>query len=132
MRVSDSPALHRRGGFTLIELLIAMAIFAMAGVAVMRATTEHIRAQSMIEEMTLAGYVAENQLQLARLQQLWPPEPRSEGEAKMGHLQWRWVLEATETEDPEFRQLKVTVRPLQEPERIVQTLTTFIGRQTSD
>ncbi len=50
----------------------------------------------------------------------------------MGHLQWRWVLEATETEDPEFRQLKVTVRPLQEPERIVQTLTTFIGRQTSD
>ncbi len=132
MRVSDSPALHRRGGFTLIELLIAMAIFAMAGVAVMRATTEHIRAQSMIEEMTLAGYVAENQLQLARLQQQWPPEPRSEGEAKMGHLQWRWVLEATETEDPEFRQLKVTVRPLQEPERIVQTLTTFIGRQTSD
>jgi general secretion pathway protein I len=130
MRVSTAG--RRSGGFTLIELLIAMAVFAIAGVAVMRATTEHIRAQSMMEEMMLAGYVAENQLQLARLQQQWPPEARSEGEATMGHLQWRWVLEATETEDPEFRQLKVTVRPLQEPERVVQTLTTFVGRQTSD
>lgn len=132
MRASHGLAAARSGGFTLIELLIAMAIFAIAGVAVMRATTEHIRAQSMIEEMTLAGYVAENQLQLARLRQQWPPEARSEGEAKMGHLQWRWVMEATETEDPEFRQLKVTVRPQQEPERIVQTLTSFIGRQSSD
>lgn len=119
-------------GFTLIELLIAMAIFAIAGVAVMRATTEHIRAQSMIAEMTLAGYVAENQLQLARLNPQWPPAERSEGEATMGKQQWRWVLEATETEDAEFRQLKVTVRPLQEPERVVQTLTTFVGRQSGE
>lgn len=121
-----------KAGFTLIELLIAMAIFAIAGVAVMRATTEHIRAQTVIEEMTLAGFVAENQLQLARLQESWPPQAREEGEVLMGSQQWRWVVESTETDDPEFRQLTATVRPANEPERVVVTLQTFIGRQSSD
>jgi len=103
-------------GFTLIELMIAMAIFAIAGVAVMRATTEHIRAMGLVEEMTYAGYVAENQLQMARLeyQQKWPPQP-SEGEAEMGKTQWKWMLEVLETDDAEFRMLRVTVRPLASP-----------------
>jgi general secretion pathway protein I len=124
--------LNRRGnGFTLIELMIAMAIFAIAGVAVMRATTEHIRAMGMIEEMTMAGYVAENQLQLARLETRWPPQPR-EGEAEMAKNRWKWVLEVVETDDAEFRMLKVTVRPLEEPERVVSTLQTFVGRQRAE
>ena len=119
---------RRVNGFTLIELLIAMAVFAIAGVAVMRATTEHIRAMGMIEEMTMAGYVAENQLQLARLDTRWPPQGR-DGEAEMAKNRWKWVLEVVETDDAEFRMLKVTVRPLEEPERVVSTLQTFVGRQ---
>jgi len=101
-------------GFTLIELMIAMAVFAIAGVAVMRATTEHIRAMGMIEG--------------ARLDNRWPPQAR-EGEAEMAKNRWKWVLEVVETDDAEFRMLKVTVRPAEEPERIVSTLQTFIGRQ---
>lgn len=122
---------RRANGFTLIELMIAMAVFAIAGVAVMRATTEHIRAMGMIEEMTMAGYVAENQLQLARLETRWPPQPR-EGEAEMAKNRWKWVLEVLETDDAEFRMLKVTVRPVEEPERIVSRLQTFIGRQSAE
>lgn len=122
---------RRVNGFTLIELMIAMAVFAIAGVAVMRATTEHIRAMGIIEEMTMAGYVAENQLQLARLDTRWPPQP-AEGEAEMAKNRWKWVLEVLETEDAEFRMLKVTVRPVEEPERIVSTLQTFIGRQRAE
>ena len=111
--------------------MIAMAVFAIAGVAVMRATTEHIRAMGIIEEMTMAGYVAENQLQLARLDTRWPPQP-AEGEAEMAKNRWKWVLEVLETEDAEFRMLKVTVRPVEEPERVVSTLQTFIGRQRAE
>lgn len=122
---------RRANGFTLIELMIAMAVFAIAGVAVMRATTEHIRAMGIIEEMTMAGYVAENQLQLARLDTRWPPQP-AEGEAEMAKNRWKWVLEVLETEDAEFRMLKVTVRPMEEPERVVSTLQTFIGRQRAE
>lgn len=122
---------RRVNGFTLIELMIAMAVFAIAGVAVMRATTEHIRAMGIVEEMTMAGYVAENQLQLARLDTRWPPQA-AEGETEMAKNRWKWVLEVLETEDAEFRMLKVTVRPVEEPERIVSTLQTFIGRQSAE
>ncbi len=122
---------RRANGFTLIELMIAMAVFAIAGVAVMRATTEHIRAMGIIEEMTMAGYVAENQLQLARLDTRWQPQA-AEGETEMAKNRWKWVLEVLETEDAEFRMLKVTVRPVEEPERIVSTLQTFIGRQSAE
>ena len=115
-------------GFTLIELLVAMAIFAVAGVAVMRATTEHIRAVTQLEEMTLASFIAENQLQMNRLEQKWPPEAKKQGEVKMANRQWLWQQTSLETADPNFRQLKVTVSPLEEPDRVIYSLQTFVGK----
>ena len=72
-------------GFTLLELLIAIAIFAIAGVAIMQATSNHNRTLGMITDLTWAGMVAENELQLAKLEEKWPPELRREGESEMGN-----------------------------------------------
>lgn len=115
-------------GFTLIELLVAMAIFAIAGVAVMRATTEHIRAVTQLEEMTLASFIAENQLQLNRLEQKWPPEAKKQGEVKMANRTWLWQQVSLETADANFRQLKVSVSPAEEPERVIYSLQTFVAK----
>ena len=115
-------------GFTLIELLVAMAIFAIAGVAVMRATTEHIRAVTMLEEMTVVSFIAENQLQLAKLEKKWPPEPSLQGEVTMANRNWRWVQQSSETADANFRQLKVSVSPAEDPAKVLYSLQTFIGK----
>ncbi|WP_240652748.1 type II secretion system minor pseudopilin GspI [Rheinheimera riviphila] len=115
-------------GFTLIELLVAMAIFAIAGVAVMRATTEHIRAVTQLEEMTIVSFIAENQLQLAKLEKKWPPEKSLQGEVTMANRHWIWVQQSTETPDPNFRQLKVSVSPANEPARVLYSLQTFVGK----
>lgn len=125
MNVTDKKS---HCGFTLIELLVAMAIFAIAGVAVMRATTEHIRAVTHLEEMTIASFIAENQLQMNRLEQKWPPEAKKQGEVKMANRQWIWQQSSLETEDPNFRQLKVTVSPQEEPDRVIYSLQTFVGK----
>ncbi|HCU65817.1 MAG TPA: type II secretion system protein GspI [Rheinheimera sp.] len=105
-----------------------MAIFAIAGVAVMRATTEHIRAVTQLEEMTLASFIAENQLQLNRLEQKWPPEAKKQGEVKMANRTWLWQQSSLETADPNFRQLKVSVSPAEEPERVIYSLQTFVAK----
>lgn len=126
--MTASMAVKKARGFTLIELLVAMAIFAIAGVAVMRATTEHIRAVTQLEEMTIASFIAENQLQLNRLEQKWPPEAKKQGEVKMASRQWLWQQSSLETADPNFRQLKVTVSPLEEPDRVIYSLQTFVGK----
>lgn len=115
-------------GFTLIELLVAMAIFAIAGVAVMRATTEHIRAVTLLEEMTIVSFIAENQLQLAKLDKKWPPEKSLQGEVAMANRNWLWVQQSIETADPNFRQLKVSVSPAEEPARVLYSLQTFVGK----
>ena len=47
-------------GFTLLEVMVALAICAMAGIAAMQATGEHINHLSSIEEQTYASWVAEN------------------------------------------------------------------------
>jgi general secretion pathway protein I len=118
----------RQAGFTLLELLVAMAIFAIAGVAVMRATSEHIRAVTQLEEMTVVSFIAENQLQQVKLDKTWPPKAKSQGEVTMANRRWLWQLQAAETLDPEFRQLTVKVSPADEPARVLYSLQTFIGK----
>ncbi|OBP13304.1 type II secretion system protein GspI [Rheinheimera sp. SA_1] len=105
-----------------------MAIFAIAGVAVMRATTEHIRAVTQLEEMTIVSFIAENQLQLAKLEKKWPPEKSLQGEVTMANRNWVWVQQSIETPDPNFRQLKVSVSPADEPARVLYSLQTFVGK----
>lgn len=122
----------RQHGFTILELLIALAIFAMAGVSVMQAANNHIRTLTMIEDITLAGFVAENELQLAKLDPKWPPELRREGEAEMGQKHWVWVIESVETLDPEFRMLRIKVASKDAPENPVTTLQTFVGKQRDE
>jgi len=115
-------------GFTLLELLIAIAIFAIAGVAIMQATSNHNRTLGMITDLTWAGMVAENELQLAKLEEKWPPELRREGESEMGHQRWYWVIESVETLDPDFRMLRIKVSPKDAPEQPVTVLQTFVGK----
>lgn len=115
-------------GFTLIELLVAMAVFAIAGVAVMRATTEHVRAVTMLEEMTVVSFIAENQLQLAKLDKKWPPEPTRQGEVTMANRDWLWVLQSTATADQNFRQLQVNVSPAEDPGKVLYSLQTFVSK----
>jgi len=57
-------------GFTLIEVLAALMVFSIALIGLTRAGTESARAVGVIEDKMLAGIVADNQLTLARIDQL--------------------------------------------------------------
>lgn len=118
----------RCDGFTLLEILLAMAIFAIAGVAIMQASGGHIRALSQLEEHTLAAMVANNQLQQAMLSKQWPPRELEQGEVSMGNRDWLWQLKASTVPDADLRQLQLEVRLAQQPDLLVYQLVTFVGR----
>ena len=106
-------------GFTLLELLIAMAIFATAGIAIMQATSAHIRSITFLEDSTLAGFIASNQMQLAMLDTTWPGKEKQQGEVEQGNRKWIWQLENIKLDDNDLRLLKVQVSLADKPEDIL-------------
>lgn len=54
-------------GFTLLEVMIALAIFALAATAVLQIASGALSNQQILEEKTVAGWVAENQTVLLYL-----------------------------------------------------------------
>lgn len=117
-----------RRGFTLIEVLFALAIFATAGLAVMRTVTEHIRSIAMLEDATFASYVASNQLVLLQLETDWPPKEQSRGEVEMANRLWQWQQRISQVEDDDLRQVEVSVSLAEQPDETLYRLITFIGR----
>ncbi|MCH8537050.1 MAG: type II secretion system minor pseudopilin GspI [Alkalimonas sp.] len=118
----------KQRGFTLIEVLFALAIFATAGLAVMRTVTEHIRAVTMLEDMTFASYVATNQLTMLQLDTTWPPAEQAHGEVELGNRQWRWQQQVTTVADDDLRQVEVQVSLAEQPDDVLYQLITYIGR----
>lgn len=115
-------------GFTLLELLVALVIFATAGVAIMQASSNHLRTVWQLEELTFASYVANNQLHLALLDTSWPPRELQQGEVTMANRNWVWRLRANTVPDTDLRELNVTVSLAEQPDEIIYQLKTYVGR----
>lgn len=118
----------RQRGFTLLELLVALAIFATAGVAIIQSSSNHMRTVWQLEELTIASYVANNQLQLAMVETQWPPRELQQGEVTMANRNWSWRLRSSTVPDPDLRELTVTVSLAEQPETVLYQLKTYIGR----
>ncbi|WKE65919.1 type II secretion system minor pseudopilin GspI [Gallaecimonas kandeliae] len=96
----------RSRGFTLIEVLVAMAIFALAAIAVINATTSNIHSLSILEQKTLADWVAANKLNDAQYQDL---KDGAQGTETQAGVEWYWRIKKLKTEDKDFSALEVTV-----------------------
>jgi len=120
----------KRNGFTLLELLIAMAIFATAGVAAMKVASEHARALTILEEQTLASYVAENQLNAAMLEKSWPLKNQQKT-VEMANRSWLWQQEIKKTADANFSAVMIKVSLADAPEKVLYQLQTYLGKPSA-
>lgn len=114
-------------GFTLLELLVALVIFATAGVAIIQASSNHVRSIWQLEELTVASYIANNQLQLALLEPRWPPRELEQGEVSMANRNWTWQIRATTVPDADLRELSLSVSLVEQPEVVIYQLKTYVG-----
>ncbi len=118
-------------GFTLIELLIAMAVFATAGVAVMKTAAEHMNSISHLEEMTFASYIAENQLNAVFLEKTWPLK-NEQKTVEFANRSWLWQQQIQKTADANFSAVLVKVSLADKPEKVVYQLQTFVGKPNAE
>jgi general secretion pathway protein I len=121
-------ARKRKKGFTLIEVMLAMAVFAIAGVALIGVADNNARNVAYLEQKMFANWVASNQLVNAHLNTVWPPKNNLNGDVEMGGRKWFWLQRVIKTTNKEMRSVVVEVRLDEDDEFPLGSLVTFISQ----
>ena len=97
-----------RSGFSLIEVLVALAVLGVAGLALMQAQQENVRAARIVEERALATLAAEN---LLNTQLLEGGLRDRDGRYELAGIAYDWSFEIERTSDPDLMQVRLEIRP---------------------
>ena len=101
----------RRGdnGFTLIEVLVALAIFSLAALALLRLQGAALGTTARLDEKALAGIVAQN-LAIEAMVAVQPPSyGTTTGETSNGGRLWRWTQRVERSPDPRLQRIEIGV-----------------------
>lgn len=96
-------------GFTLLEMLVALAVFSLAALALVRLQAVALHTAADLDSRTMAQIVARN------LMVEWQSDPRppaigkSDGAADNGGRRWRWRREVKAADDRRLLQIDVVV-----------------------
>ncbi len=107
-RLSPScPA--REAGFTLIEMLVALAIFSLAALALLRLGGATAANSARLESQAVAQMVARN----LAVETLTDPEPpafgMAAGEAVNAGRRWRWTRNTARSPEARIQQIEIRV-----------------------
>ncbi|MGQ8366510.1 type II secretion system minor pseudopilin GspI [Glaciecola sp. 1036] len=121
-----------QSGFTLLEVLMAVAIFALAGGAIVKAAGEHLRSVNALRNITVATWVANNQLTNTSIlnRRQWPAKNNLRGESEMANRKWYWLQTVSKTQDDELNQVTVTVFEDEQRKQPITSVSSFIARET--
>ncbi len=97
-------------GFTLLEVLAALVVLALTLGSIMQAAAFYARNAVYLQDKTLAGWVANNEMVEAQLMRSWPEPGISNGQVEMGTRDWFWERKVEKTPDDRIRRVTVRVR----------------------
>lgn len=96
-------------GFTLVELLVALALFALAALALIRLQGAGVAGVHRLEARMLGQVVARNIAYGALLSRAPPPLGRIEGQERNGGRDWRWQRIVARAAEPGMIRVEVRV-----------------------
>ncbi len=97
------------GGFTLVEMMVALAIFSLAALALLRLEGVTLTSTQRLTDTTVAQVVARN-LAVNLLTDPRPPAfGTDQGEVVNGGATWRWTRETRRTDDVRIVRIDLAV-----------------------
>ena len=116
-------------GFTLIEVMLAMAVFSIAGIAILGTADTNARNLGYLESKILANWVASNQLVEITLDDTWPPKNNKKGKVELAGLEWFWLQKVIKTTDKDMRAIVLEVRLDEKDPSALTSLMTYVSKQ---
>lgn len=119
---------RRNSGFTLLEVLVALAVVALGLMAVFGQVSQSATAANRLRDKTLAHWVAQDELTRLRLMGEFPAEGKRSDEVELARITWRYTVVVAKTPVENLRRVDVSVAFADNPDRVVTSLTGFLGR----
>ncbi len=110
---------------TLLEVLIALAIFAVAALSVLRSVTQHVNTLSFLEEKMFAAMVVDNQMALMMLAK--PPRKITKGETELASQTWYWTITPVKTTSNVLKSVDVSVATTKDQKSPILTVRTYVA-----
>lgn len=121
----------RSSGFTLLEVLMAMTILAIAGITILRTTSDGIANSQYLKNKTMARWVADNELTDIYLSRQWPSLSWKKVTREMADQEWHLRYRSVKTGNDDFRSIQVEVRlDRDEKKAPLSTLETYMVKRT--
>ncbi len=117
---------HPARGFTLIEAMVALIIVSLGMLAVSAQLGNFAAATFLIEQKTLASWIATNKITELSIAPAWPELGTQEEQLQFARREWQLRTEVTETDVENLRRVDVYVMRVEEPEAVVHRATGLI------
>ena len=107
---------EREGGFTLVEMLVALAIFSLAALALLRLEGATVASTARLQDQAMAQIVARNLAVEVITDPVAPAFGSESGEAANGGRSWRWTRNVARSPEPRIQQIEIQVQSRMGPE----------------
>ena len=98
-----------RNGFTLVEVLVALAIFSLAALALLRLEGAALGTTARLDEKTIAAIVARNRAVEVMLAEQPPAFGQTDGVESDAGRDWRWTQIVARTPDARIARIDIRV-----------------------
>jgi len=109
MRAKRASERLSERGFTLLEVLVALAVFSLAALALLRLQGASLSNMARLDDKLLAMIVAQNLAVETRVMVPAPAYGASAGEEMNGGRVWQWQREVVRTPDPGLQRVDIRV-----------------------
>ncbi len=99
------------GGFTLVEVLVALAIFSLAALALLRLQGASLTGAARLDERTVAAIVAKSVAVEAMTDDPAPAFGSASGEVVNAGRRWRWSRTVAKLPDTRLARIDIRVGP---------------------